>query len=224
MAANQAPHRNLPKRVKRATWQRDMALSALHQLDEAAMLELERRAGAALRENEEGAGVELHDGYPTSLRMGPGSRGRAVRRCAEGDCFELAGPGRTRCAEHGEGEEESDEQWPAPPQSDPVGELVVAGVVGADPIPGMVAECFAELERGAALIRSAVARMVRVRRNPLAGRQSSVGHCRACERLVPGTPTDRLRSGYCDACRKAWERAGLSDRAAFERSRRSEAS
>lgn len=31
------------------------------------------------------------------------------------------------------------------------------------------------------------------------------GTCGACERWCPGGP-DRLRGGWCDACRKAWER------------------
>jgi hypothetical protein len=216
------PQRNVPKRVKRANYQRDMALSALAQLEEPALLELERRAGAALRANEDGAGTSLHDGYPTSLRLGPGGRGRATRHCVEGGCFDVAAPGRTRCGDHSTDEAERDDQLPPPPQSDPVGELVVAGLVDVDPTPGLVAECFAELERGAALIRSAAARMVRIRQNPLAGRQSSIGHCMACERSVLGTPDDRLRSGFCDACRKAWERAGLGDRAAFIRDRRAE--
>lgn len=35
------------------------------------------------------------------------------------------------------------------------------------------------------------------------GRQ---GDCKCCDRVVTGTPSDRLRGGYCDACRKAYER------------------
>lgn len=50
-------------------------------------------------------------------------------------------------------------------------------------------------------------------------RQPGAGPCNACGRDVPGTATDRLRAAWCDACRKAWERAGYPDRAQFERTR-----
>lgn len=36
--------------------------------------------------------------------------------------------------------------------------------------------------------------------------RSRDGDCKCCDRVVTGTPTDRLRGGYCDACRKAYER------------------
>lgn len=36
--------------------------------------------------------------------------------------------------------------------------------------------------------------------------QTSGGICMACLRSVSGAVDDRLRSGYCDACRKAWDR------------------
>jgi hypothetical protein len=51
-------------------------------------------------------------------------------------------------------------------------------------------------------------------------RLDPAGTCNACGRWVPGTPDDRLRSGYCDADYRAWLRAGRPDRAAFERDRR----
>jgi hypothetical protein len=53
------------------------------------------------------------------------------------------------------------------------------------------------------------------------GRISSLqGECQACQRSVSGAESDRLRAGYCDACRKAWERAGRPDRVGWERERR----
>lgn len=64
------------------------------------------------------------------------------------------------------------------------------------------------------------------RRNAALGNQPAPtrtpggGDCTACGRYVSGATDDRLRSGYCDACRKAWERAGRPDRAAFENERR----
>ena len=33
-------------------------------------------------------------------------------------------------------------------------------------------------------------------------------HCRACARMVAGTDQDRLRTGFCTACYRAWARAG----------------
>ena len=52
------------------------------------------------------------------------------------------------------------------------------------------------------------------------GRKPTGGDCRACDRYCAGTGEDRLRSGYCAACRMAWRRAGSPDRQAFERDRR----
>lgn len=46
------------------------------------------------------------------------------------------------------------------------------------------------------------------------------GVCLACYRDVTGTPIDRLRSGYCPTCYRAWLRAGKPDRFRFERERR----
>ena len=65
--------------------------------------------------------------------------------------------------------------------------------------------------------------------------QTSGGICGACKRSVSGGVDDRLRNGYCDACRKAWKRwrerwtdAGnpdmAADRLAFEQKRMAELS
>lgn len=49
------------------------------------------------------------------------------------------------------------------------------------------------------------------------------GDCRAeCGRYCSGAAGDRLRSGFCDPCRKAWERAGRPDRATFKRLQRAQ--
>jgi hypothetical protein len=52
------------------------------------------------------------------------------------------------------------------------------------------------------------------------GERTNMADCAACERPVANTPNDRLRSGYCNACRMAWNRQGQPDRPAFERTRR----
>jgi hypothetical protein len=50
-------------------------------------------------------------------------------------------------------------------------------------------------------------------RTKAAGRQSSLpGPCQCCGREVFGTEADQLRSGFCNACRMAWSRAGCPDR------------
>jgi hypothetical protein len=50
-------------------------------------------------------------------------------------------------------------------------------------------------------------------------RESSIQQCKACDRDVLGTRDDRLKAGYCEACYKAWSRAGMPDRFMFERDR-----
>ena len=50
--------------------------------------------------------------------------------------------------------------------------------------------------------------------------RSGQGECRACETFCSGDGEDRLRSGYCNPCRVAWDRAGRPDRGQFERERK----
>ena len=45
------------------------------------------------------------------------------------------------------------------------------------------------------------------------------GRCQACEIGVSGKVNDRIKSGYCEACYKAWCRAGRPERATYERTR-----
>lgn len=97
-----------------------------------------------------------------------------------------------------------------------------------DPLRGLGVRLFDDLARLAAL-----ATAIDHRRDVILkagederGRQSSVQRCEACERTVPGTPADRLRSGFCDACRKRWARtdqgSGRMDRHTFVRMVREE--
>jgi hypothetical protein len=50
---------------------------------------------------------------------------------------------------------------------------------------------------------------------------AGAGHCLACELWVPGTNNDRLRAGFCNACRVAFQRwrqtRPTGERAAFIR-------
>lgn len=52
--------------------------------------------------------------------------------------------------------------------------------------------------------------------------QAGQGDCVVCDTYCSGAVNDRLRAGYCDACRKAWKRAGSPDRAEFKRARRAQ--
>ena len=49
------------------------------------------------------------------------------------------------------------------------------------------------------------------------------GDCGACNRHLAGSGNDRLRSGYCPACYRAWRRAAQPDRSEFEAARRKKA-
>lgn len=64
--------------------------------------------------------------------------------------------------------------------------------------------------------RAAVPHSSTVERKP----QPGAGQCGACDKWVAGTADDRLRSGFCNACRMAWDRAGRPDRAVFGRDRK----
>lgn len=93
----------------------------------------------------------------------------------------------------------------------------------ADHVRQAIQEIFGLLD----LAHQAIQPMQRRRRyvyaiaSTAAGRQSSLqGDCRACGRDVAGTPTDRLKSGYCPACHQAWMRASYPDRHQFEHHRR----
>lgn len=204
----------LPPRSQRAARDLELAAKALRSFDTGALAFLERRAGAGVTPLEEGPGEVLRDGYATSLRMG--TRGRTAKRCTEEGCHKLAEPGRHGCDEHSSPADEVTEDLPPPPQSDPVGELVVTEWSEANVVPAEVARCFADLAESARLARRAGQRLERLRRNPRAGRELTSEACRACGKTVSGLGEDRLRSGYCPKDYQAWIRAGRPDRRAFE--------
>lgn len=215
----------LSRRARRALRDRDIVAAAVRRFDIDALADLERRAGSSSVDLEEGPGVALRDGYPTSVRNDPGGRGGA-RRCIDPDCAEVAIPGRLRCDEHSTGDDEADELLPPPPYADSPGELVASAQAIADPIPAEVRRCFVELALLAKLARRVEARLGRLQRNALAGRDLSVGICQACEATVTGLGHDRLRGGFCPACARSWERCrsawvgpGAPDRVAFIRQR-----
>lgn len=68
-------------------------------------------------------------------------------------------------------------------------------------------------------------RMIEARADERAGRHVTGGDCLACFTYVSGSTNDRLRSGYCNACRMAFKRWGEDqpdpgDHLAFRRERR----
>ncbi|HET7486848.1 MAG TPA: hypothetical protein VFJ85_02900 [Acidimicrobiales bacterium] len=228
---------NLSRPARRARTDVERAMAALRRFDLHSFADLERRAGRSPVPGEEGAGAELADGWPTSLRRDP--QGGGVRRCRVTDmvdgqvvrCPLDAVPGRIGCAEHSTPDDEELGLLPPPPEADPVGELAARAADGevalVDPVPGEVALAYSELRQAAALATRAAARMDRIQRNARLGRESSVGRCECCEATVTGVGEDRLRGGFCPSCAKAWERVrsahegpGAADRLAFVRTRR----
>lgn len=73
-----------------------------------------------------------------------------------------------------------------------------------DMVAGWLEELFGHFveARNHAMRVEALARAISNRKT---GREPSGGDCLACVRYVSGTRTDRLRAGYCDSCRKAWD-------------------
>jgi hypothetical protein len=101
----------------------------------------------------------------------------------------------------------------------------------ADPRSDLVADWLSELTDLARDVWATTGRCERLlwlvehRGDVRAGRVATGGACLACDRWVAGTTVDRLRSGYCDACRKAFERwresaSDPSDHVAFRQWRR----
>lgn len=166
---------------------RDELDRAVKALDDRAIAELHRRAGlsgkpaAALQE---GAGRTLRDGY------GGGSSGVAV------STSDVSNSVLATVAARGGGNEDAGTPDTWPPFD--------------DPMIRQVEELFEHL--GAAVTHASSIRRIRRRIEDAVGpigRTSSLqGECLCCGREVAGTATDRLRGGYCDACRKAWERDG----------------
>lgn len=79
----------------------------------------------------------------------------------------------------------------------------------ADPIGDQIRLVLATLAEAAGVLRP-VGRWLRhldaYQDQAIVREHSTVGECRACLRQVSGSPSDRLRGLYCDACRKAYGR------------------
>lgn len=104
-------------------------------------------------------------------------------------------------------------------------ELKRLGAGEGDPLRANIEEIFASISE----ISGHAKRVHRLRQvvlhagDKLKGRQTTLSQCQACNRDVSNVGDDRLRSGYCDACRKAWDREPQPrDRLRFELRRRQE--
>lgn len=156
--------------------------------------------------------------------------GLACQRIAQGgpECIRLAKIGRSDGFGSGFGGSRRSDH------ADPTGAAVVTLVPDPKDPPrpdsDLVAMSVEELFEAERSVRRAVERLERLvwsiehRGDERAGRLVSGGDCLACDRYVPGTVTDRLRGGYCDSCRKAFERwretaQDPSDHVAFRKAR-----
>lgn len=154
-------------------------------LDDRTMAELHRRAGLSGKPAEalqDGAGRALRDGY------GGGSSGVAVAVSG------VADPVLTTVEADAGGDEDQPDTWR---QWD-------------DPMVRQAMELFEHL--GAAVVHTNEAQRIRRRieqvAGPLGRAPSLQGECRCCGRVVAGTATDRLKSGYDESCYRAWLDAG----------------
>jgi hypothetical protein len=89
-----------------------------------------------------------------------------------------------------------------------------------DHVRAAILEVLGALAEAAGIIRLADKRLAFINTIPTGRINSLAGECQACQRPVAGGTADPLRSGYCNACRMAWDRAGKPDRPTFERERR----
>jgi hypothetical protein len=98
------------------------------------------------------------------------------------------------------------------------GDPTLGAVMANESMGRMLDDLHAELERAQSsmvhafrLASSIAAQTVA----PAEAEPPGAGHCQRCDRWVSGSASDRVKSGWCERCYKAWQRAGNPDRAAF---------
>lgn len=98
------------------------------------------------------------------------------------------------------------------------GDPTLGAVMANEQMTRMLDDLRAELERA----QSAVVHAFRLASSiaaqtvaPVEADPPGAGHCQRCAVWVAGTAKDRIKSGYCERCYKAWQRAGNPDRALF---------
>lgn len=155
--------------------------------------EIERRLLTAIRRDE--TGTTQPDGFPTG-RVGAGGE-NAAQSTTEGAA--LSG-------------------WRIDPETD---EAVWVGPP-FDQHHALTDAAVEALERAVSAIATLATKLDEIDRVATVVRTDPSGYCGACTRWVEGTAVDRLRAGYCQACHRAWDRAGRPDRPAFELQRKRE--
>ena len=98
------------------------------------------------------------------------------------------------------------------------GDPTLGAVMANEQMARMLDDLHAELERAVSatvhafrLASSIAAQTV----TPAEAEAPGAGHCQRCNVWVSGSSSDRIKSGYCERCYKAWQRAGNPDRAEF---------
>ena len=98
------------------------------------------------------------------------------------------------------------------------GDPTLGAVMANEQMARMLDDLHAELERAVSstvhafrLATSIVGATV----PPAEAEAPGAGHCQRCNVWVSGSASDRIKSGYCERCYKAWQRAGNPDRAQF---------
>ena len=98
------------------------------------------------------------------------------------------------------------------------GDPTLGAVMANEQMTRMLDDLAAELERA----QSAMVHAFRIASSmaaqtvaPAEAEAPGAGHCQRCNVWVSGSSSDRIKSGYCERCYKAWQRAGNPDRAEF---------
>ena len=98
------------------------------------------------------------------------------------------------------------------------GDPTLGAVMANEQMTRMLDDLAAELERA----QSAIVHAFRLASSiaaqtvaPAEADPAGAGHCQRCATWVPGTAKARIKSGYCERCYKAWQRAGNPDRVLF---------
>lgn len=98
------------------------------------------------------------------------------------------------------------------------GDPTLGAVMAREQTGRMVDDMHAELERAESAIMHAfrlASSLAALTVAPAEAEAPGAGHCQRCQEWVPGTARSRIKSGYCERCYKAWQRAGNPDRAKF---------
>jgi hypothetical protein len=98
------------------------------------------------------------------------------------------------------------------------GDPTLGAVMANEQMTRMLDDLAAELERA----QSAMVHAFRLATSivgqtvaPAEAEAPGAGHCQRCSVWVSGSSSDRIKSGYCQRCYKAWQRAGNPDRMEF---------